>query len=202
MILDLPIVLIRKTIGLIKYLVSVACIVLVASLAQAQSSNKETSPKLSPELERVRSALIKYQDPIKAVHDGYFSTVGCVTYPTGGMGVHFLNPQLIGPVPDPMRPQILLYEPVGGKFRLIGAEWFIPLATGVKERPQLFGHPFDGPMEGHEPLLPAALHHYDLHVWLFKPNPAGLFSVVNPDVKCPKSGYSFLEHPPKTVPHQ
>jgi len=128
--------------------------------------------------------------------------VGCIEYPTGGMGVHFLNPQLIGPVPDPMRPQILLYEPVGDKFRLIGAEWFVPLATGVKEHPTLFGQRFDGPMEGHEPLMPANLNHYDLHVWLFKSNPAGLFNVVNPTVKCPKTGYTFLEHPSKTVPHR
>jgi hypothetical protein len=197
MILNLPTVAIRKSIGLL----SVACIVLAASLAHAQAP-KETSQKLSPELERVRSALMKYQDPIKAVRDGYFSTVGCVRYPTGGMGVHFLNPQLIGPVPDPMRPQILLYEPAGDKFRLIGAEWFIPLNTGIKEHPTLFGQRFDGPMEGHEPLLPAELHHYDLHVWLFKPNPAGLFNPVNPNVKCPKTGYSFLENPTKTVPHR
>jgi hypothetical protein len=133
------------------------------------------------------------------VRDGYFSTVGCVRYPTGGMGIHFLNPQLIGPLPDPMRPTILLYEPVGDKLRLVGAEWFIPLATGVKEHPQLFGQPFDGPMEGHEPLMPATLHHYDLHVWLFKSNPAGLFNMVNPNVKCPKTAYTFLEHPPKTL---
>jgi hypothetical protein len=33
-----------------------------------------------------------------------------------------------------MRPQILLYEPVGDKLQLVGAEWFIPLATGAKER--------------------------------------------------------------------
>ena len=31
--------------------------------------------------------------------------------------------------PDPMRLQILPYEPEGDKFRLIGAEWFVPLAT-------------------------------------------------------------------------
>ena len=201
MILDLTTIPIRKAIGLMRHLAGVACIVLLASLAQAQTS-KETPPKLSAELERVRSALIKYQDPIKAVHDGYFSTVGCVRYPTGGMGIHFLNPQLIGPVPDPMRPTILLYEPVGDKLRLVGAEWFIPLATGVKERPQLFGQPFDGPMEGHEPLMPATLRHYDLHVWLFKSNPAGLFNMVNPNVNCPKTAYTFLEHPPKTLPQQ
>ena len=150
MILDLTTIPIGKAIGLMRHLAGVACIVLLASLAQAQTS-KETPPKLSAELERVRSALIKYQDPIKAVHDGYFSTVGCVRYPTGGMGIHFLNPQLIGPVPDPMRPTILLFEPVGDKLRLVGAEWFIPLTTGVKERPELFGQPFDGPMEGMSP---------------------------------------------------
>jgi hypothetical protein len=55
------------------------------------------------------------------------------------MGIHFLNPSLIGPSVDPMHPQILLYEPVGGKFQLVGAEWFVPLATGVKERPQYWG---------------------------------------------------------------
>ena len=201
MILDLTTIPIGKAIGLMRHLAGVACIVLLASLSQAQTS-KDTPPKLSAELERVRSALIKYQDPIKAVHDGYFSTVGCVRYPTGGMGIHFLNPQLIGPVPDPMRPTILLYEPVGDKLRLVGAEWFIPLATGVKERPQLFGQPFDGPMEGHEPLMPATLRHYDLHVWLFKSNPAGLFNMVNPNVNCPKTAYTFLEHPPKTLPQQ
>jgi hypothetical protein len=167
----------------------------------------------SPELEKARTALEKYKDPVAAVHDGYFSTVGCVhfpqaggvgriPYPAGGMGVHFLNPALIGPVPDPLRPQILLYEPDGDKLRLVAAEWFIPLQTGIKERPQLFGHPFDGPMEGHHPLMPTAVHHYDLHVWLFKPNPAGIFSPTNPAVQCGGYGYSLGEESPKAVPHQ
>jgi hypothetical protein len=48
---------------------------------------------------------------------------------------------------------------------------------------------------------PPENHHYDLHVWLFKPNPAGLFNPANPDVKCPKTGYTLLEHPPKIVAH-
>jgi hypothetical protein len=167
---------------------------------------------LTPELQKVRAALEKYQDPVVAVHDGYFSTVGCVhfptaggagrmPYPTGGMGVHFLNPGLIGPVLDPMRPQILLYEPEGDKLRLVGAEWFIPLQTGIKGRPELFGRPFDGPMEGHHPLMPSALHHYDLHVWLFKANPTGLFSPTNPSVQCGGGGYSMAEEAPRLVPH-
>ena len=77
-----------------------------------------------PELSLVRSALEKYKDPYVAVHDGYFSTLGCVEferpaaaghvpYTPGGMGVHLLNVGLIGPVPDAAKPQVLFYEPDG-----------------------------------------------------------------------------------------
>ncbi|MBI4442113.1 MAG: hypothetical protein HY649_01915 [Acidobacteria bacterium] len=163
--------------------------------------SQSQTAQLTPELEKVKSALEKYRDPVLAVHDGYFSTLGCLEYPAGGMGVHFLNPSLVGPVPDPMKPQVLLYEPNGDSLRLVGAEWFIPLATGIRERPRIFGQPFDGPMEGHPPILPAELHHYDLHVWLFKHNPAGLFKSTNPDLKCPAGPYSFQELPSKMVPH-
>jgi hypothetical protein len=117
------------------------------------------------------------------------------------MGVHFLNPRLLGPVPDPMAPQILVYEPdAEGQLHLVAAEWFIPLATGVESRPEIFGRSFQGPMEGHEPLIPKELHHYDLHVWLFKENPAGLFHATNPDVNC-VGAYVLDEEPPAEVPH-
>jgi len=169
------------------------------------------APTLSPEMEKVRASLEKYRDPYVAVRDGYFSTVGCMDFPkdtsgpglmayrAGAMGIHFLNPQLVGPTVDPMKPQILLYEPDGQKLSLVGAEWFVPLATGIKERPVLFGHPFDGPMEGHEPLLPASLHHYDLHVWLWKTNPNGLFSPTNSAVKCQGYHYTVVEKATHTV---
>ena len=178
---------------------------------RAQAPPAPATPR--PELQEVRAALEKYQDPIVAVHDGYFSTLACiefpvaggtgqVPYPAGGMGVHFLNPALMGPEVDPLRPQVLLYEMKGDRLQLTAAEWFVPLATGVKERPRLFGQPFDGPMEGHHPLQPAMMHHYDLHVWLWKPNPAGMFSPTNPDVKCPTTGYSLTEVAPKFVPER
>lgn len=170
-------------------------------------------PSLPPELEQLRTSLEKYTDPYVAVRDGYFSTLGCVEYPkpggagrvayqAGSMGIHFLNPALVGPVPDPKRPALLLYEPdAHGKLTLVAVEWFVPLATGVKERPQLFGRPFDGPMEGHEPLLPQGLHHYDLHVWLWKENPAGLFSPTNPALKCSGYAYTVVEEAPHIVDH-
>jgi hypothetical protein len=157
----------------------------------------------------VRAALDKYRDPIAAVHDGYFSTVACVDfpaagaagempYPVGGMGVHFLNMGLVGPTMDSLRPQVLLYEPHGDSLRLVGAEWFVPTQVS-RTRPTLFGRPFDGPMEGHHPLMPAQLHHWDLHVWLWKPNPAGMFSPTNPALKCPDRAYSFQEKVPREV---
>ena len=84
---------------------------------------------------------------------------------------------------------------------LVGVEWFVPLATGVKERPKLFGWPSDGPMEGHQPLLPQGLHHYDLHAWLWKENPAGLFSPTNPALKCSGYTYTIAEEAPHIVDH-
>jgi hypothetical protein len=180
---------------------------------------------LTPELQNVRAALDKYRDPAAAIRDGYFSTVYCIEYipragdsasrehaaphahdageqvphVPGGMGVHFFNTALVGPELDPLKPQVLLYEQKGDALELVAAEWFVPLATGIKQRPTLFGRPFDGPMEGHAPVMPETLHHYDLHVWLWKPNPAGVFQSTNPDLKCPDKGYSMREAAPMLV---
>lgn len=181
-----------------KLVVVIFAVLTIATMsAQALPDSK---PGVPPELERVRAALEKYRDPVVAIHDGYLSTMACINFPNdplpgheqyrkGAMGVHFLNGQLIGPVLDPMKPQILLYEPdASGKLRLTGAEWFMPLAI-AKERPKMFNQEFLGPMEGHEPVMPAEMAHYDLHVWLFKDNPDGMFSATNPAVKC--AGYSY-----------
>ena len=173
-----------------------------ACLCGAPASAEELSAEAKAQLDATRAALEPFQDPIFAIRSGYFSTLGCVYYKEGAMGVHFINPAQIGPEVDPLKPQLLIYEPDGDKLKLVAAEWLVPLATGVKERPELFGRPFDGPMEGHEPLLPADLHHYDLHVWLWKDNPEGIFHATNPDVTCEgKHGYALLEEPPSEVPH-
>lgn len=169
---------------------------------------------LPSQLQSVRASLDKYSDPIVAVHDGYLSTVGCIDFPTGGsegsmryaaggMGVHFFNPQYVGPTLDPAKPQVLIYEPVGDKLRLVAAEWFVPLELAKDARPSIFGKELEGPMEGHQPLMPVGAHHYDLHVWLWKANPEGVFAPTNPTVKCPTTGYSFAEAAPKMVhPHR
>lgn len=183
-----------------------AVIALAMCLAMGPAQAEEPS---KADLDAMRQVLQKYQDPYVAVRDAYLSTMGCVhysgekieghmDYPKGAMGIHFVNLTVSGP-PDPMRPNVLIYEPDGGKLRLVAVEWLVPLAV-AKERPTLLGQPFQGPMEGHEPLIPKDFAHYDLHAWLFKDNPLGMFSPTNPDVTCDGYEFALLEAPTKLVP--
>lgn len=161
------------------------------------------------QIDAMRAALSKYEDPYVAIRDLYLSTVGCVhydgtkveghmDYPKGAMGIHFVNLTIQGP-PDPAKPNVLIYEPQGkGKLKLVAAEWLVPLSM-AKERPVLLGQPFQGPMEGHEPLIPQGFHHYDLHAWLFKDNPLGMFTPTNPDVSCEHAEFSLMELPTRIV---
>jgi len=182
------------------------------SVLAAQAKQPGRVADNSAAISAVRAALDKYKDPIAAVRDGYYSTVGCVDFPAGGtergsmeykpgaMGIHFINKALVGPKLDSTKPQVLLYEPVGDKLVLSGAEWFVPTEVS-RTPPTILGHQLMGPMEGHAPVMPAGLHHWDLHVWLWKTNPNGMFSPTNSAVKCPTTGYgyTFADGPPKMV---
>lgn len=138
------------------------------------------------ELSHLRHDLAKYVDPAAAVADGYLPSDSCVALPgVGGMGFHYVKPSLLGTI-DPAHPSILVYVPGrDGRLTLGAAEWFHAdadqdLATD-DDRPSMLGIPFDGPMPGHEPGMPI---HYDLHAWLFTPNPAGIVAPWNPAVHC------------------
>ncbi|MGX7872655.1 hypothetical protein ACVDG5_007230 [Mesorhizobium sp. ORM6] len=159
----------------------------------------------------LEKSLAKYQDYTAAVRDLYLSTVGCVyysgekipgsmDYPKGAMGIHFVNVPSVGQKLDPMHPNALIYEPTKKGLRLVGVEWLVPLTPDVKAPPKLFGQTFMGPMEGHYPLIPREFVHYDLHAWLFKDNPNGMFSPTNPNVKCNKADFPMLEKPTKMMP--
>ena len=182
--------------------VGLACIDMVVRPSVAQEPYKA-------EIDALRKAMEKYQDYKVAVRDLYLSTVGCVhyagekmahhmEYAKGAMGIHFVNVTLQGP-PDPMKPNVLIYEPVGKELKLVAVEWLVPLTADLKQRPSLFGQSFMGPMEGHEPLIPKDYVHYDLHAWLFKNNPLGMFAPTNPDVSCKDSDFALLEEPTKMM---
>ena len=177
----------------------------VAQAQAKQAGRPMAVANLSPELVTTRAALDKYNDPLVAVRDGYFSTVACIDFPHGGqdgpviykpgaMGVHLLNTANIGPQLDPAKPQVLIYEPVAGKLKLVAAEWFMPVQVSGGKAPSIFGQTLNGPMDGHEPIMPKELKHYDLHVWLWKDNPQGVFESTNAAVKCdPKLPYTHAE---------
>jgi len=179
------------------FIFSLATVALVGTAPAARAADA-----LSPDLQAAKTALEKYTDPIVAIRDGYYSTVACVQftksgtlngmpYPAGGMGVHLLNMQLVGPTLDAAHPQVLIYEPTAdGKLKLAAAEWFMPYKKGMAA-PEMFGHKFYGPMMGHYPVMPKELVHYDLHVWLWKDNPSGVFAPTNADLKCPDTGYTI-----------
>jgi hypothetical protein len=142
-----------------------------------------------PGLKEVRKATERYRDASVAVKAGYAPAKECVAGPEGGMGYHYANERLIrDPRIDPLRPEILVYAPRGKGLRLVAVEWFRADADGRldtdDDRPYLFHRGFDGPMEGHEPGMPV---HYDLHAWIFKGNPDGVFAPYNPRVSCPNS---------------
>jgi hypothetical protein len=122
---------------------------------------------LNAQLDSLRQALAKYEDPYVAVRDLYLSTVGCVhydgskmdghmDYPKGAMGIHFVNLTVQGPL-DPMKPNVLIYEPVDGRLKLVAAEW--PGARDCRQgtpkslRPTLPG-PDGRPRTAHTPRVP------------------------------------------------
>ena len=134
----------------------------------AGSVELQAQQKLPAGLDSVRTALSRYSDPYLAVKDGFLSTVACIDFPTGAvdgpveyppgaMGVHFINMANVGPKLDPAKPQVLIYEPANGKLNLVAAEWFMPVQLAGAAAPEIFGQKLAGPMEGHEPIMPAEL---------------------------------------------
>lgn len=176
---------------------------LLAIPARSAHAQPSAASSATADLATAKAALAKYADPFVAIKDGYFSTLACIDFPTGAMdgsveyppgamGVHFLNAANIGPNLDPTKPQVLIYEPVGNKLVLAGAEWFVPVQVAGSTAPTIFGQTLAGPMDGHEPIMPTSLRHYDLHVWFWKDNPKGMFTSTNSKLKCtPGSPYTI-----------
>jgi hypothetical protein len=168
-----------------------------------------TQPPVPAQLAAVRGATAGFHSIDQANAAGYVIPPGepCIAAPQGAMGVHAPNLALMGDqVLDPLKPELLLYEPQSnGGFKLVGVEYFQAVllrnrATGavaprleqdpwnpaeyevVTPTPSLFGETFDGPMPGHIPTMP---WHWDLHVWIWAPNPSGMFAEWNPSLRCP-----------------
>jgi hypothetical protein len=114
--------------------------------------------------------------------------IACIDNPgVGGMGIHYANGNLVGnPSVDAATPEALVYEPQpNGRLRLVAAEYVVLQsaweAAGNSGVPTLFGRSFELIPSPNRYGLPAF---YELHAWIWKHNPRGMFDDWNPLVSC------------------
>jgi hypothetical protein len=162
-----------------------AAAVLAAVPAVAGASPAAETSGQGASLAVVRQVTAKYHDVQAALADGYVPASPCVAGDDGVMGIHYANPALLGQPVDVRRPAMLLYVPTDDGLELAGVEYFQADAdqdlSTDDDRPTVLGQAFDGPMAGHGGDMPI---HYDLHVWVWRHNPAGTFAEYNPALSC------------------
>jgi hypothetical protein len=154
---------------------------------------------LANQLVKARLATARYATSLRAAKaDGY----QIITRMIPDMGWHFLNPTIQGF--DVTKPHILVYERRGGSWQLGALEWVF---TSTPTTPPLPGatygsfgaacHYKDGTFvfaaaqddcAKRSPQTGAAFNfwHPDLvtlHIWLWYPNPDGLYNGTNPWIK-------------------
>jgi hypothetical protein len=135
----------------------------------------------------VRLATAAFHDLAAAEDAGYGPFYLCTDEAgEGAMGQHYVNGALVGdPEIDPLSPEALVYEPrPGGGYRLVGVEYVTfqeAWDATHASRPSLFGRTFALVGASNRYGLPAF---YQLHVWLWRPNPSGIFNDWNPMVSC------------------
>jgi hypothetical protein len=194
-------------------IIGLSVVLLTTSGCAAHSAASEpTQPHLAPtgpsssdrlglasQLARARLATAKYATNLSAAKaDGY----QIITRMIPDMGWHFLNPTIQGF--DVTKPPILVYERHGASWQLGAFEWVFPTKPATPPLPGAtygsFGaacHYKDGtfvfkpaqdqcPPTSPETGARFNFWHPDLvtlHVWLWYPNPAGLYNGTNPYIK-------------------
>jgi hypothetical protein len=96
----------------------------------------------------------------------------------GGMGHHLIDRQLIDDKLEIERPEMLIYAPsANGKVELVAVEYILPyrFLAATEKPPRLFGQ---------ELKRYDQFNYWELHVWAWRRNAAGLFADWNPAVKC------------------
>ena len=150
------------------------------SLQQSKESTASGAKKTADEqlLKSVTQATSRFHSTTQAINAGHVPDEHCVSLPgVGGMGFHWVNPTLVDPVFDPLKPEAVLYAPgPDGTLRLVALEYIV-INTG-QPAPMFGSQPFD---VGGTPI-PAP--HWSLHVWLYEDNPTGMFKPFNPNVSC------------------
>lgn len=154
--------------------------VAAATLASANAGILPTGlgASIDRSIERARAATERFKDAQEAVGAGYRHTNHCVENPPhGGMGLHFINQELLDTTLEVEKPEVLVYEQrPDGSYKLNGVEYLVPISAWTSESPPR--------------IMGQALKRSDrlglwyLHVWIWEPSPSGVFADWNPRVKC------------------
>ena len=152
------------------------------------SAGKEEQNQL---LATIRDATARYHEVDAAVADGYIQGSPCEAMPGQGIGIHYRRASLLESreaVIDPSHPDLLVYEPQGnGRRELVAVAFVVPAATWDPKHtspPMLGDQVFEDKRvpDWSSPPFPT----YELHVWVWKHNPSGMYATTNPLVSCPE----------------
>lgn len=140
-----------------------------------------------------RQATERFHDISVAEAAGYGPFYICTDENSGigAMGQHYANIDLVlDPAIDPEKPEVLVYEPLpDGSYRLVGVEyvvfqdlWHDAFGAGT---PSVLGVDLKPVPAGNRYGLPAF---FQRHVWLWRPNPLGMYEDWNSKVSCRGDG--------------
>lgn len=134
----------------------------------------------------IKQATAKYHNLDAALADGYEILFDCTVNPNNpgeAMGQHYINFGLKDDIVELDKPEVLMYEPqANGTMKLVGAEYVIFAEDWTKsEPPEFLGQEMHYKTSvGVHPAGPF----YEVHAWVWKDNPNGVFADWNPDVSC------------------
>jgi hypothetical protein len=195
---------------------TVSC--LIVSVLTASCSTPE------PTVDDVRAATEKYRDVAVALADGYVRDPidACETpyhmgivEDLGVMGIHYFRPDLLGVQEgetrldatathtDFLEPAILVYEPqADGSLELVALANLLSAdawqAAGHSEPPSFADTAFE--LGDADPGMMVGAR-YELHAWLFRDNPRGMFAAYNPNATCEHHEFNMPMIMPPDMPH-
>jgi hypothetical protein len=137
-------------------------------------------------LATIRQATAHYHRVDAAIADGYAQGSPCEAMPGQGIGIHYRKASLIDGVVDPSQPELLVYEPrKNGDIELVAVAFVVRASAWD---PTHHSPPMLGDQVFEDKRVPdwssPPFPNYELHVWVWKENPNGMYATTNPLVSC------------------
>jgi hypothetical protein len=106
------------------------------AMGQAHDHGTADASSSSKLVKIVRDVTRRYVDVNVATSDGYIPLFGCVSGPDhGAMGIHYINPNLVGDGLIDVNPEAIIYEPTTGGLKLVGVEYIVDSKTWLDNNP-------------------------------------------------------------------